>query len=209
MRTIDTFPSATGRRIRLLGAAAGLVLLTGCASLTGGQDGTDAGTGGETEGSEVATGETDTSGGAEAEGLSEAAQERARAQGLDPDDPLDAAVLEDPDSPLATQRIHFGFDTSAIREEYIPVLEAHGTFLAEHPQEQLTIEGHTDERGSREYNLALGERRAESVEQMLLANGAQPEQLEIVSFGEEKPLIDASNEQAWAENRRAELVYEE
>ncbi len=208
MRTTDVFPSTLGR-IRLLGAAAGLALLTGCASWTEEQGGMDEGTAEEVQGSEVATGETDASSGADSEGLSEAAQERARAEGLDPDDPLDAAVLEDPDSPLATRRIHFDFDSSTIREEYVPVLEAHGTFLAEHPQEQLTIEGHTDERGSRAYNLALGERRAESVEQMLLANGAQPEQLEIVSYGEEKPVIDESNEQAWAENRRAELVYEE
>ncbi|MFP4129306.1 MAG: peptidoglycan-associated lipoprotein Pal [Halorhodospira sp.] len=208
MSTTGTAPT-TLDRLRMLGAAAGLGLLAGCASWTEGQGEMDEDQAEEVEGSEVATGETDDSSEADAEGLSEAEQERARSQGLDPEDPLDAAVLEDPESPLATRRIHFGFDDSAIRDEYVPVLEAHGAFLAEHPEEELTIEGHTDERGSREYNLALGERRAESVEQMLRAHGAQPGQLDIVSYGEEKPLVDKSNDEAWAENRRAELIYED
>ncbi len=135
-------------------------------------------------------------------------REAARAEGLDPDDPLDAAVLEEPESPLATRRVHFAFDSSEIRDEDVPVLEAHGAFLEEHPDERITVEGHTDERGSREYNLALGERRAESVARLLRANGARTDQIEIVSYGEEDPLVSESNEDAWAENRRAELIYE-
>ncbi len=132
----------------------------------------------------------------------------AEARGLDPEDPLDAAILEEEDSPLEVRRVQFAFDSSEIRDEAIPVLEAHGTFLAEHPDQRMTIEGHTDERGSRAYNLALGERRAEAVARMLRANGARPDQLEIVSYGEEEPLVPESNEAAWAKNRRAELVYE-
>ncbi|MCG5531455.1 peptidoglycan-associated lipoprotein Pal [Halorhodospira halochloris] len=151
---------------------------------------------------------------AEAEGLDEEDLERreeAEARGLDLDDPLDAAMLEDPDeqeNPLAVRRIHFAFDSSEIRDEFIPVIEAHGAYLADHPERSMTIEGHTDERGSREYNLALGERRAESVMRLLVANGANRDQLEIVSYGEEDPLVAESNEEAWAENRRAELLYE-
>ena len=138
-------------------------------------------------------------------------REQAQARGLDLDDPLDAAMLEDPDeeeNPLAVRRIHFAFDSSEIREEFIPVIEAHGGYLADNPNRSMTLEGHTDERGSREYNLALGERRAEAVRRLLVANGANRDQLEIVSYGEEDPLIAESNEEAWAENRRVELLYE-
>ncbi|MBK1734654.1 peptidoglycan-associated lipoprotein [Halorhodospira abdelmalekii] len=137
--------------------------------------------------------------------------EEARARGLDLDDPLEAALLDEPheiDNPLAVRRVHFAFDSSEVRDEYLPVLEAHGRYLAEHPQRRMTIEGHTDERGSREYNLALGERRAESVMRLLLANGAERRQLEVVSYGEEDPLVSESNEEAWAQNRRAELLYD-
>lgn len=134
--------------------------------------------------------------------------EEAEARGLDPDDPLDAAILEEPDSPLETRRVHFAFDSSEIREEDEPVLRAHGEFLDAHPDIAITVEGHTDERGSREYNLALGERRAESVKRMLMSYGARSRQVEVVSYGEEAPLVNESNEEAWAQNRRAELLYD-
>ncbi|MCG5541325.1 MULTISPECIES: peptidoglycan-associated lipoprotein Pal [unclassified Halorhodospira] len=191
--------------LRTLGLAASLALLAGCAHWI---EDPETAPGEETE---LETEDFDPT---EAEALEDPSDadeerlERARAEGLDPDDPLDAAVLDEPDSPLATRRVHFAFDSSDIRDEDIPVLEAHAEFLREHPDERMTIEGHTDERGSREYNLALGERRAEAVERLLRANGARSDQLEVVSYGEEDPLIDESNEDAWAENRRAELLYE-
>ncbi|MCC3750766.1 MAG: peptidoglycan-associated lipoprotein Pal [Halorhodospira halophila] len=193
------------RPLRTLGLTASLALLAGCAHWI---EDPETAPGEETE---LETEDFDPT---EAEALEDPSDadeerlERARAEGLDPDDPLDAAVLDEPDSPLATRRVHFAFDSSDIRDEDIPVLEAHAEFLREHPDERMTIEGHTDERGSREYNLALGERRAEAVERLLRANGARSDQLEVVSYGEEDPLIDESNEDAWAENRRAELLYE-
>lgn len=137
-------------------------------------------------------------------------REEAKARGLNLNDPLDAALLEEPDekdNPLAVRRIHFAFDSSEVRDEFIPVIEAHADYLADNPDRTMTIEGHTDERGSREYNLALGERRAEAIMRLLVANGADRDQLEVVSYGEEEPLIAESNEKAWAENRRAELLY--
>lgn len=116
-------------------------------------------------------------------------------------------ALEDPDSPINRRIVYFAFDSSEIDDEYMALLEAHGEFLADHPAQRITVEGHTDERGSREYNLALGERRAEAVRRILVLNGANGEQLQVVSYGEENPVNSASNEDAYAENRRAELVY--
>ncbi|MFP4146444.1 MAG: peptidoglycan-associated lipoprotein Pal [Halorhodospira sp.] len=194
----------------LLAAGISLLLLSGCASWIDDQEAPppDEAPPEEIEGPGIAA-EEDNAEDEEPDGEEQERMERARAEGLDPDDPLDAAVLEEPESPLATRRIHFDFDSSEIRDEDMPVLEAHGEFLQEHPEMRMTIEGHTDERGSREYNLALGERRAESVERLLRASGAQEEQLEVVSYGEEDPLVDESNEEAWGENRRAELIYED
>lgn len=115
--------------------------------------------------------------------------------------------LDDPASPLSTRVIYFGFDSNEVSSEDMAVLQAHGRYLSENPDQQIVIEGHTDERGSREYNLALGERRADAVKQVLVLSGASEAQIESVSFGEEKPAALGSNEEAWAENRRAELLY--
>lgn len=192
--------------LRLAAAAALLALLAGCASWL--EEGARDGTGPEAEAAESA-GEAAADGEAgAAEAEAQARREEAEARGLDPDEPLDAAILDDPDTPLKTRRIHFAFDSSQIPEDALPVLKAHGEFLGEHPELRMTVEGHTDERGSRAYNLALGERRAEAVKELLRAHGAGTEQVETVSYGEEQPLVPESNEQAWAENRRAELVYD-
>ena len=121
-------------------------------------------------------------------------------------DELDMA-LEDPDSPINKRTVHFAFDSSEIRDEDMPILEAHGDFLADHPEQRITVEGHTDEQGAREYNLALGERRAEAVKRILVLNGASEDQLQVVSYGEESPVASGSNEEAYAQNRRAELIY--
>ncbi len=196
------------RPLRTLGLAASLALLVGCAHWI---EDPDAAPDEAAEDTEIETEDfdpTETEALDDPDDAEEERLERARAEGLDPDDPLDAAVLDEPDSPLATRRVHFAFDSSDIRDDDIPILEAHAEFLREHPDERMTIEGHTDERGSREYNLALGERRAEAVERLLRANGARSDQLEVVSYGEEDPLVDESNEDAWAENRRAELLYD-
>ncbi|MDN5871895.1 MAG: peptidoglycan-associated lipoprotein Pal [Nitrococcus sp.] len=115
--------------------------------------------------------------------------------------------LDNPASPLSKRVIYFEFDSNIVQPEYLPILQAHGEYLATHPEYKVTIEGHTDERGSREYNLALGERRAEAAQRILLLNGAAKEQLSTVSYGEEKPVDPGHDEAAWAKNRRAVLVY--
>ncbi|MDX1558071.1 MAG: peptidoglycan-associated lipoprotein Pal [Marinobacter sp.] len=103
---------------------------------------------------------------------------------------------------------YFDFDTAEIKQEARDVLVAHARFLANNPGQNVRIEGHADERGTKEYNLALGERRANAVQRFLIVNGASRGQLETVSYGEEKPAVMGSSESAWAQNRRVELVFE-
>lgn len=103
--------------------------------------------------------------------------------------------------------IHFDFDRSEVQTEYAAVLEAHGTYLVEHPSVRVLIEGHADERGTPEYNIALGERRAKAVAKYLQGMGVQPSQMSIVSYGEEKPLDFTRTDEGFAKNRRAVLVY--
>lgn len=131
----------------------------------------------------------------------------AEAQGAGGYDELQGSALDDPASPLSTRVVYFPFDSSELSAEDQAVLEAHGAFLAAHPERRVVLEGHTDERGSREYNLALGENRAKSVERVLLLQGAAADQLQTVSYGEEKPAELGQNEAAWAKNRRVELIY--
>jgi peptidoglycan-associated lipoprotein len=121
-------------------------------------------------------------------------------------DPRDA--LNDPASPLAKRSIYFDFDSFAIREEYRGTLEAHARFLNANKGMRVVIQGNTDERGTREYNLALGQKRAEAVRRALAALGVAEGQMEAVSFGEEKPRATGSDETAFAENRRADLAYQ-
>jgi peptidoglycan-associated lipoprotein len=110
-------------------------------------------------------------------------------------------------APAATldRLVFFDFDSYVVKSEYGPLLEAHAKRLAADRSLRIVVEGHTDERGGREYNLALGQRRAESVMRSLKLLGAVDNQVEAVSFGEERPAVAASNEEAWAQNRRAEL----
>jgi peptidoglycan-associated lipoprotein len=115
--------------------------------------------------------------------------------------------LDDPASVLAKRSVYFDLDKYDIKDEFKPVIEAHGKYLASHPNRKVIIQGNTDERGGSEYNLALGQKRAESVRRALAAAGAQDGQMEAVSFGKEKPKATGSNEAAWAENRRADLAY--
>lgn len=103
---------------------------------------------------------------------------------------------------------YFDFDTAEIRSEAREVLIAHAKFLEANPRQRVRLEGHADERGTKEYNLALGERRSNAVQRFLIVNGASRGQLETVSYGEEKPAVRGSSESAWAQNRRVELVFE-
>lgn len=115
--------------------------------------------------------------------------------------------LNDPASPLSNRTVYFDYDSSSVRTEDMPVLEAHGAYLAKNPNLTVRLEGNTDDRGSREYNLALGERRALSIRQILMLQGASMNQFEVTSYGEERPAVDGSDEAAWAQNRRVEIIY--
>ncbi|HZR02734.1 MAG TPA: peptidoglycan-associated lipoprotein Pal [Burkholderiales bacterium] len=120
-------------------------------------------------------------------------------------DPVSA--LKDPASPLSKRSVYYDFDMYSIREEFQPIVEAHAKLLRDHKDLRVRIEGNCDERGSREYNLALGQRRADAVKRALTLLGVPAQQIETVSFGAEKPKATGSNEEAWAENRRSDIVY--
>lgn len=125
---------------------------------------------------------------------------------IDPSNP-DTWTLDDPASPVYNKLVYFDFDRSAIRPQDRATVVAHGQFLASHQTAQVTLEGHADERGTREYNLALGERRSMSVADLLRAQGASASQLRTVSYGEERPVATCHDEECWAQNRRVEIVY--
>jgi peptidoglycan-associated lipoprotein len=124
----------------------------------------------------------------------------ANAGGLDP-------ALRDPNSPLSKRSIFFDYDSFTVRDEYKATVEAHAAYLKRTPRARIVLEGNTDERGSREYNLALGQKRSEAVKRVMALLGVSDSQIETVSFGEEKPRNPSSTEQAWAENRRADIRY--
>lgn len=104
--------------------------------------------------------------------------------------------------------IYFEFDSSDVDDASIEIIKQHGRYLADNPAEAVRLEGHADERGSREYNIGLGERRSVSVRSILLVHGAAENQLTTVSYGEERPADLGSDESAWSKNRRVEIVYE-
>ena len=113
----------------------------------------------------------------------------------------------DTDACLRQRVVYFDFDSYVVKDEYRPVVEANARALAADRKRRIAVEGHTDERGGREYNLALGQKRAEAVKQRLMLLGVVDSQVETVSFGEEKPRGSGSSEEAWAQNRRADLNY--
>jgi peptidoglycan-associated lipoprotein len=115
--------------------------------------------------------------------------------------------LNDPNSPLSQRVIYFAFDSSEVADQDRPLVEMHAAFLAANPTVQVTLEGHTDESGSREYNIGLGDRRAQAIRKMLEFQGVSPTQITVVSYGEEKPAVEGHDESAWSMNRRVELVY--
>ena len=108
---------------------------------------------------------------------------------------------------LAQRSVYFDYDSFVIKDEFKSLVEAHARFLAANPKVRMLIQGNADERGSREYNLALGQKRAEALKKMLMLLGAREDQLEAVSLGEEKPKNAGHDEAAWAENRRDDMLY--
>ncbi len=120
----------------------------------------------------------------------------------DPLDPLN------PTSSLYKQRsVFFDYDSFVVKDEYKPLVTSHSRYLSTNRNQKITIEGNTDERGSREYNIALGQKRADSVKQMMILLGVKEDQIESVSFGEEKPRNPGHDEAAFSENRRADIRY--
>lgn len=180
----------------LLMCVVGSLLLAGCASqnksiedqtdsgVVSGQQGDDATTGTPIEGSDAQT--------------SAIVDEALTVQ----------EMLAKPDSPLATRVIYFDYDSAKVSDDSLGVLEAHGNFIATNGNVSVRLEGHADERGSREYNIALGDRRAQSVRRILLFQGASSDQMETISYGEEQPAELGHDDASWAKNRRVELVYQ-
>ncbi len=114
----------------------------------------------------------------------------------------------DPNNPISRERsVYFDFDESVLKRDSLPVVERQGPYLAHNAALKIRIEGNTDERGGSEYNLALGQRRAEAVKSALQVYGVRPAQVETVSFGKERPKASGHEEPAWAQNRRADIVY--
>jgi peptidoglycan-associated lipoprotein len=115
--------------------------------------------------------------------------------------------LKDPASALSKRSVFYELDKADIKDEYRPVIQAHGKYLAERRGTKILVQGNCDERGSREYNIALGQRRAEGVKRMLVLMGASESQVESVSLGEEKPRCADHNEGCWSQNRRSDMLY--
>ena len=115
--------------------------------------------------------------------------------------------LTDPKNILSKRSVYFDYDKFEVKPEYKDLVTAHAKFLASRPQFKMLIQGNTDDRGSREYNLALGQKRADAIKKMLTILGVREDQVESVSLGEEKPKNEGQNEAAWAENRRGDMLY--
>lgn len=148
----------------------------------------------------------DGSGGAEASGLQDSDLGGATAI-VDGAPKTALEMLEETEGALANRTIYFEFDSAKLSDESIAILETHGSFIAANGEVSVRLEGHADERGSREYNIGLGDRRAQSVRRVLLFQGASVDQVDTVSYGEERPAVMGHNEEAWARNRRVELIY--
>lgn len=118
-----------------------------------------------------------------------------------------ANPLKDPNNILSRRSIFYDYDSDAIKEEYRPMLQAHAKYLSANRAARMLIQGNADERGSREYNIALGQRRADAVKRMLVLLGAQDSQVEAASLGEEKPRCEEKTDACYAQNRRSDMLY--
>lgn len=185
--------------IKLLVVSLMLIWMTGCSNLaTGKKESTDAMQSGEVM---VEDRNVDSSGLA-----------GGKSYGSDLNGETQVVVGEgnefnDPSSPLSSRIVYFDYDSSSVRQQDLPILQAHAAYLSSHPNATLRVEGHTDDRGSREYNLALGERRALAVRQILMLQGAGINQFQVTSYGEERLAQEGYDESVWQQNRRVELNY--
>jgi peptidoglycan-associated lipoprotein len=147
------------------------------------------------------------SAGIEGDNINGSDLDAAEAQVVVGEDAFQGDELNDPASPLSNRIVYFEHDSSSVRQQDQDTLTAHAAYLGEHPNITVRLEGHTDERGSREYNLALGERRALSIRQILMLQGASINQFQVTSFGEERTAVEGDDESAWQQNRRVEIIY--
>lgn len=131
----------------------------------------------------------------------------ARTAPLPAERPSYRGPWEDPSSPLYQRTIYFDYDSAEIKPEYIALMRNHAAYLGTNTGTRVTLEGHTDEQGTREYNLALGDQRAESVRRFMIAEGVIPQQMATLSYGEERPADPGRTESAWARNRRVIIQY--
>ena len=115
--------------------------------------------------------------------------------------------LTDPNNILSKRSIYFDFDKDEVKAEFRPLVEAHAKYLSENPDARVMLQGNADDRGSREYNLALGQRRAVAVKKVMNVLGVQDKQIETVSYGEEKPRCSEQAESCWSQNRRTDIIY--
>lgn len=169
-----------------LAVALSFAFVAGCSSSGGTQDGSMDGTSGSGSGSGSASGQ----------GMSSSGQQSG------------SSMQGSQDSRIPNERtIYFDFDSDKIRSEFQSVLSSHAQYLSNNGNAKVVLQGHTDERGTREYNMALGERRAKSVERFLNVQGVSPSQIEVVSYGEERPEARGNNEDAYAKNRRVVFSY--
>ena len=120
---------------------------------------------------------------------------------------MDVSSLNDPNSPLSQRILYFDLDSSQIKDEDREIITVHAEFLAAHSEITVVLEGHADERGSREYNIALGEKRAKAVKQLMTLQGVAENQIQVISFGEERPAALGHDSSSWNLNRRVEILY--
>ncbi len=145
--------------------------------------------------------------GAATSGAATSAAPAGSVTGMPGSDASSAAALKDPKNILSKRSIYFDYDQFTVRDEYKAIVEAHAKYLQANRGARAIIQGNTDERGTREYNIALGQKRADAVKNLMLLLGATEIQIETVSFGKEKPRVEGHDESAWAENRRADIVH--
>lgn len=172
------------------------VVLSGCGTLGGGQQ----------EDKQPASVE-DRGDGTGTSGAQDGSDGGAQSRGANNGSTFQGHPLDNPDTLLSRRIIYFDFDSYRIRDTDRAVIQAHAEYMAGHSGASVVLEGHSDERGSREYNIALGEKRAKSVYQLLSFQGASSNQMTTVSYGEEQPVAQGHNEQSWQENRRVEIIY--
>jgi peptidoglycan-associated lipoprotein len=188
MKIHQVVESRSRRAIRLAGVAALAALLAACGSSVKLEDAPV---------SERSASAVGAAGAANAGGIGQRGISGVQADGFTPGQaPANVARV-----------VYFDFDSFAVRSEYSSLLESHAKFINGNSQRRVNLEGHTDERGGREYNLALGQKRAEAVRRVLAVSGVSDSQMEAVSYGEEKPAAQGGSEEAWAKNRRVELTY--